>query len=127
MTRLEVTLAKSLKTSFEPAEFINVPLSAEQKAELRAWLPDFGEIDDALLKTCESGYKITLRFDDRNECFACWLSPVDPGNANTGLILSGRGSTPLKAVKQALYIHNRLFEGDWAGNYKDYREAELDD
>lgn len=118
---------KSPKSGFEPAQFINVPLSPEQKAEIKAWLNSLEELDDALLKTCDSGYKVTIRYDDRNECFAAWIAPIDPGHANSGFILSGRGSTPLKAFKQAYYIHAHLFEGDWAGNYKDFREGEIDD
>lgn len=118
---------KSTTKNFEPAQFINVPLSKEQKAEIKDWLNSFEEIDDALLKTCEAGYKITIRYDDRNECFAAWLAPIDAGHVNAGFILSGRGSTPLKSLKQAYYIHAHLFEGDWAGNYKDFREQEIDD
>lgn len=123
-------LAKSSKTSSKPqfaaSEFINFPLSAEQKREIKAWHPDIEEIDNLLLRLEESGYRISHRYDDRNECHACWLNPVGDNHPNAGLTLSGRGSTPIKALKQALYIHS-LFDGDWAGNYKQFKEEDLDD
>jgi len=126
----EKTLKKSSgklpNNSYQTSEFINYPLSAEQKKEIKAWHPDLEEIDDLLLKLCEAGYRITLRYDDRSSAFAAWVNPSGEDNPNNGFTLSGRGSTPLKAIKQALYIHN-LFEGDWAGNYRQFKEDDLDD
>jgi hypothetical protein len=118
--------AKPSKTSFAQSEFINFPLSAEQKRDIKAWQPTFEEIDNVLLKLAEADYRITLRWDERSEAFAAWINPTGEDHPNNGLTLSGRGSTPLKALKQALYIHN-LFDGDWAGNYKLFKEDELDD
>lgn len=117
---------KSSKQQFAQSEFINFPLSAEQKREIKEWIPTFEEIDDALLKLTEAGYRVTLKWDERSEAFACWVNPTGEDHPNAGLTLSGRGSTPLKALKQALYI-DRLFDGDWAGNYKSFKEEELDD
>jgi len=117
---------KSPAPSFVASEFINFPLSKEQKSEIKAWLPTFEELDDILLKLTEGEYRVTLRYDDRSEAYACWFNPVGEEHPNIGLTLSGRGSTPLKALKQALYIHN-VFEGDWAGNYKSFKEDDMDD
>lgn len=120
------TKPKPASSSFVQSEFINYPLSAEQKLEVKAWKPSFADIDDALLKLCEAGYRITFRWDERSSAFACWVNPSSEDSPNNGLTLSGRGSTPLKAAKQALYIHN-LFDGDWAGNYRQFKEEDLDD
>ena len=83
-------------------------------------------MDDLLLKLAQGGYRIAVRFDEKNDAYASWFNPVGEEHPNAGLTLSGRGSTPLKAVKQALYIH-ALFEGDWASNYKQFKEDDLDD
>lgn len=117
---------KSSKQPFAASEFINFPLSAEQKKEIKSWQPTFEDIDNELLKLTQAGYRITLKWDDRSEAYACWINPTGEEHPNTGLTLSGRGSSPLKALKQALYI-DRLFDGDWAGNYKSFKEEELDD
>lgn len=114
------------KTPFKQSEFINYPLSAEQKKEIKAWRPDLADYDDMMLKLEETGYRISFRWDERNEAHACWVNPVAEDHPNAGLTLSGRGSTPLKAFKQAMYIHN-LFEGDWASNYNQYKAEDLDD
>lgn len=79
------------------------------------------------MKLTETDHKLTIRWDDKNEAFACWIVPTTDGHANEGLLLSGRGSTPLKAVRQALYIHFYLFEGNWAEGYSQLKQEDLDD
>jgi len=123
---LKKSSGKSSTASYQASEFINYPLSAEQKKEVKNLKPTFEEMDDELLKLTEAGCRITLRYDERSSAFAAWINPSGEDSPNNGLTLSGRGSTPLKALKQALYIHN-LFEGDWANNYRQFKEDDLDD
>lgn len=103
--------------------WVNYTLSADQKAELKSQIFDF---DNALLRLTEEGMKVTIAYDDFNECYSCYLIPKSPDHANAGCILSGRGSTPIKAVKQAAYIHWNIFDGDWSDARQSHRE-ELDD
>src|SRR5215204_1304052 len=83
-------------STFTASEFINFPLSAEQKKDIKKWSPSFDDIDDMLLKLSQAGYRVSLRYDDRNEAFAAWFNPIGDEHHNAGLTLSGRGSTPLK-------------------------------
>lgn len=103
--------------------WVNYTLSADQKADLKSQTFDF---DNALLRLTEEGMKVTIAYDDFNECYSCYLIPKSPDHANAGCILSGRGSTPIKAVKQAAYIHWNIFDGDWSDARQSRRE-ELDD
>lgn len=112
---------KNAKKTERDVEFVNYSLSSEQKKFLKAQQIDY---ENELLRVIERDMKVTLSYDNFNECFACFLVPVGE-NPNKGLILSGRGSTPLKAFKQALYIDS-LFEGVWAAARPPRRE-ELDD
>lgn len=91
--------------------WVNYTLSSEQKAELKSQDFDF---DNALVRLTEENLKVTLAYDDRNECYAAYLIPKNPEHKNAGCILSGRGSTPVKALKQAAYIHWQIFDGDWS-------------
>lgn len=118
---------KANNSNFPQASFISYTLSKEQRAELKKTLFSFDEIDSQMLKLEEDGYKITFRPDDFNKCHAVWLIPSGEKHPNTGMILSGRGSTPLKALKQALYIHYQVFDGEW-GAWKDESKGEdIDD
>ena len=103
--------------------WVNYTLSADQKAELKSQTFDF---DNALLRLTEEGMKVTIAYDDFNECYSCYLIPKSPDHTNAGCILSGRGSTPIKAVKQAAYIHWNIFDGNWS-DARQSRRDELDD
>lgn len=91
--------------------WVNYTLSDEQKQELKAQTFDF---ETALTRLTEEDMKVTISYDDYNSCYSCFLIPKQPGSVNYGAILSGRGSTPVKAVKQACYLHWNIFEGNWS-------------
>jgi len=113
--------------NFPQATFVSYTLSEDQRKELKKTLFSFDEIDSQMLKLLEEDYKITFRPDTFNKCHACWLIPAGDKHSNAGMILSGRGSTPLKALKQALYIHYQIFDGEW-GAWRDTSKGEdIDD
>jgi len=107
--------------------FINWSLTKEEKADLKSRSFSLEECDDALLKACEAGYKVSVQFDDYNECYACFVTQRDKKGANFGYILTGRGSTPVKAIKQALYIGFYLMNGDFAAYSTKVGREEIDD
>lgn len=110
---------------FKPGQFVNVSLSVDDvfNIKLQAWHEE--EFNDAFSRLCMDGYKTTLRYDQRNQCYAAWLLPTE-GGPNDGYILSGRGSTPFKALKQLAYIHYKLLEGRWDANGDQPRD-QIDD
>lgn len=111
---------KNKKTQRD-VEFVNYSLSQEQKRFLKAQQVDY---DNELLRVIERDIKVTFSYDSFNECFSCFFIPTGE-NENKGLILAGRGSTPLKSFKQALFIDS-LFEGVWSAARPPRRE-EIDD
>lgn len=110
-----------------PAQFVNYDLSKENKAEIKAWQPTFDDLDNCFVKLTEASIRVTFKYDDYNHCESCFLTPIDPKSPNTGLILGGRGSTPLRAFKQVWYIHSVLFDGNWAEHFAAPGTLELDD
>lgn len=105
-----ITAAKPVRNQSD-ISWVNYNLSPEQKSELKSQNFDF---DNALVRLTEENLKVTLAYDDRNECYSAFLIPKNPEHKNAGCILSGRGSTPVKALKQAAYIHWQIFDGDWS-------------
>ena len=103
--------------------WVNYNLSDEQKAELKASSFD---ADNALLRLCEENYKVTVSHDAFASCFACFLVPKGVEHKHAGMILSGRGSTPIKAIKQAAYLHWQIFDGNWS-DYARPATKEIDD
>jgi hypothetical protein len=114
------------QSKFDDVEFINYDLSSEQKKACKSWQLTVDEMDDHLIKLCEAQYKLSVAWDDYNEAFAAFLSTRDTHSYNAGKILTGRGSTPVKAIKQVLYKHLECLGEDWR-NYARAKGDELDD
>lgn len=118
---------QSTKGRFNDATFINWALSAEQKSAVKAWTPSIGELDDMLSEVIQESCKVTFGYDDFGQSFTCSFVPQAAHKTNYGFILVGRGSTSVKAFKQAVYIHREVFGGDWSSYSKGSRAEELDD
>lgn len=110
---------------FKPAQFVNVNLTRDQLETLKATDWTIDKCDSLIHALLFDGFKLTLRYDQRNSCFAAWLVPPD-GHKWAGSILSGRGSTPNKAIKQLMYIHHVVLESRW-DTIQDQSALELDD
>jgi len=117
---------KSTRKPFVQSEFVDYDLSAEDKALCKAQILDVEQFDALLVRLIEGGYKLSVKWDTYTKCNASFLISDDPLNENFGLILTGRGSTPLKAIKQVLYKHFQCLGGDWRG-YSRPGWDELDD
>lgn len=98
---------------FVPAQFVNTSLDDDVKAKIKEAPWDIEAFNNAMVKLMSDGYKLTVRYDAKNDCFAAWLV-APPNGSNKGYILAGRGSTPFKAVKQVSYIHFVVYDGDWS-------------
>ena len=116
-------VAAAAKTGNGSVVWVNYNLSNDQKAELKASTFD---CDNALLRLCEENYKVTVSHDAFAKCFACFLVPKGAEHKHVGMILSGRGSTPTKAIKQACYIHWNIYDSDWS-DYARPSQLEIDD
>jgi hypothetical protein len=120
-------LPKKQRPDFNQAQFVSYSLTEKERKTLKAMPFELVDVDTLLLRLAEDGYRITFRWDEYHSCHACWMIPVGEANPNNGFILSGRGSTPLKALKQAAWIHYQLFDGLWAAHYKADRDEDIDD
>jgi len=122
----KVTKPKQEKKQYD-VKFVNYTLSVEQKKELKALAWGLSEHETALIRLNESGYNVSHKWDSYNECFSCFVSPTSDCEANQGYILTGRGSSPVKAFKQACYLHWQIFDGDWSEHYTSKNVEEFDD
>lgn len=103
----------SLKKPFKQATFCRYSLSDEDKVSCKAWVFELDQVWDATLRLIDQSYKITYRFDDQSNAYACWLVSHEENEDNPNMILAGRGSSPQKAFKQACWQHFILFDGVW--------------
>lgn len=112
---------------FNDVKFINWSLSADEKLAVKQWVLSIEEIDDAISKLVEAGYKVTSSWDTYRSCFTASIVPTQDAKINQGFILTGKGSTALKAIKQALYIHHYVMNEDWSSYSTAKGIEEIDD
>jgi len=106
--------------------FIEYDLTEPERAELKKL--EFGIVDAnvQLENLVRDEYRVSFGFDFYNSTFTCSLSHKDPKHRNAGWVLVGRGSEPIKALKQVVYKHHTIFDGDWS-NARAMSRSELDD
>src|SRR5512140_3820652 len=114
------------KQRFNDARFINHELSASELKSLKAHKLDAEELDSEMVRLQEEGYKFISKFDNWSRSNAVFLIDEEGRTQNKGLILTGRGSTPLKALRQVLFKHHKAADGSWY-NLEGIGAAEIDD
>lgn len=112
---------------FNDVTFVNWSLSQEEKAACKSWVLSLEDFDNALATLIEAGYKTTLSYDSFRTCYTCSIVPTKDAKSNQGYILTGKGSTATKALKQALYTHFHIMAEEWASYSTAKAQEELDD
>jgi hypothetical protein len=111
---------------FDRSRFIQYELDVAEQAECKGWDVSPSDQWSEVSALVDSGYTVSLKFDTFSEAYACFIRGGDKdGDPNSGLILSGRGSTPAKAFKQACF-KNAKIGPDWS-EFAEKRTAVLDD
>ena len=111
---------------FDSARFVQYELDRAEQAQCKAWDVDAGSVWQEVLALVDDGYSITVKFDTFNDAYACFVQVRgDPSHVNANLILTGRGSEPWKAVKQACF-KSRAIGPSWVQYAERHREV-IDD
>lgn len=111
---------------FNDARFIQYELDEAQRTACKGWDLDGDNLWLEVLALLDSGYSVSVRFDQASAAYACFVSVRgDDEHPNAGLILAGRGSTPAKAVKQAIFKHKAI-DASWL-QFAERRNEVVDD
>jgi hypothetical protein len=102
------------KGTSQTSTFVAAEPTKAHIAQLRQMYLTHEELDDALGNLVDDGYKFTIKYDTFNKATVVFLFPED-GSPNSGLILTGRGRTVSKALRQLCYKHYVMLETDWVG------------
>lgn len=105
---------RSTAPRFNDARFVQFELDRDQQATCKGWAFTSDDAWAEVTRLVDSGYSVAVKWDERNEVYACFIQNRDlQTGPNKGLILTGRGSTAVKAVKQAVF-KDRLMDQDWS-------------
>jgi len=111
---------------FDGSRFVNYELDLSEQAACKGWSVTADDLWGDVLALLDDGYSITAKFDSYSDAYACFVQVRgQEDHANAGLILTGRGSTPFKAVKQAIFKH-RTIGPSWV-QYAERRSPVVDD
>jgi len=94
-------------------QWIDIQLDEAQKKKMRTWFDTECEKFDVMHALTGLNYKITISWDARNQCFACFLIPLGEKHPNAGCILTSRSNDWVKAVYSAYYRSEILKKGHW--------------
>lgn len=87
--------------------YINVQLSAEEKAEFDDWM-HLEEPWDRLTEAVENGCVVSLKKDGSSSAFLCSITQRTEGHVNAGLSITARSKEAGKALFRAVFLVARL-------------------
>lgn len=126
-SRKSVSKSKNERAArFDSTRFVQYELDATQIAACKAWDVSTNDLWGHILSLADDGYSVTFKFDSWSEAYACFIQVRgQDDHVNTGLILTGRGSEPHKALKQAVFKMDAIGPS-WV-QFGERRKVELDD
>lgn len=95
--------------------FVNYDMPDGEKKQYKKWLGDQNEgtLLELVARLLETGYAVSIKHDEYNDCEASYLTTSQEGNPNKALILSGRGRSVVTALANVLFKHFVLFDAQW--------------
>lgn len=105
--------SQSNRTWNNSAEFADVRIWGETKDAFSLWLsknaPDTAE---ALTVLTDDSYRVSLKYDYNNTCYACSLTQQDAKHHNNNLVIISRAGTADEAVLMSVYKVMVMFPGE---------------
>lgn len=96
--------------------FIDPYLSAHELEQQKQMVLSPEDAFDILLKFVEEGFSIKFAWDNNNNCHQATATPKSPDHPYAGMYLIGRGSEPIKALKQLIFKHYHILKGVWSAD-----------
>lgn len=93
--------------------FVDVALSAEDKAAFLAWSPAVGDIVAKLSALCDDGYRVGCSWSGETQAYTVSLTCRDPQSDNKGLCMTSFARDLATAVKLAVFKHEVMTGGVW--------------
>jgi len=107
----------SVQSNWNKIEFINVTLTEPQKKEFKVWAKEqSASIADELGQVMVDEYRVSLVWDDSNQCFIATFTGKVDQSTNADKALSSRSDDWYEAIALTLFKHKVIFGGKtWNG------------
>lgn len=96
-------------------QWLNYTMTKDESERFKKWRDEqtIEGFNECLEKLCDNGYSISIKWDNFNECYACFLTQPKLDGSSQSVILTGRGRSAASAALGALFRHFHIFEGVW--------------
>lgn len=95
--------------------FINITLDEEEQAMANAWCETDEQLFEALTMLCNTPFTLKVAIEPQNNCYGAYIQGHWKLNEfDKKWTLTGRGSTPKKAIRRALYLHFEHLQQEWS-------------
>lgn len=99
-------------SNYRQIEFVNINLSKAEKTQFKSWFAEHqAEIPTLMTAFIAQGYKLSLKWDNENECFIATSTCTDEGMENSGKALSSRSDDWVEAIALNYFKTDILSEG----------------
>ena len=109
--------SSSNQSNWNKIEFVNVTLTEPQKKEFKVWAKEHSnEVADDLGQLMVDEYRVSIVWDDNNQCFIATFTGKVDQSTNADKALSSRSDDWYEAIALNLYKHKVIFGGkQWNG------------
>lgn len=96
-------------------DFVEVTLSEEEKVAFKAhYAKDPQSLLGLVEETARGGYKLSLTYDQANECMIATLTCKEPSAVNFGYVMTSRAGDTWESIALAMYKHHYACDDeDW--------------
>lgn len=112
----DMAKAKLARGTFEPVEFVQMSLTADDEEHFRKWEASNNEkITGMLDEFMADGHKVGITFDASNACFIASATCKDEKNVNYNRCVTARSDAWWEALELLLYKHIvKAKSDDWS-------------
>jgi len=106
------------KTKVKWQGYVNLALTEKQKEGFTEWARGSDIWGNEIPTLIDSGYTVSVAYDDYHQAAVAGLYCIDSENENGGWKLTAHSSDAYTALHRVIFIHCVLLEGNWSSGFR---------
>lgn len=98
--------------------YVNLSLTDAHKEGFTEWAQNVDVWANLVPTLLDSGYTLSVAYDDYHQSIVAGLYCIDSDNANAGWKLTAHAVDAYVAIARVIFIHCVLLEGDWSAGFQ---------
>lgn len=93
--------------------YVPVYVDDKSKASIKKNLGTPQDFCNRFIKYAEDGYRVTISWDDYNECMSCSLYDTKSSRPSAGYVLAAKHVDLVVAISTLIYLHEVVYADGW--------------